>query len=69
MTKLEGLLRRLLLLRQTVPDEKALVFSQFPAALELVGCVTHIDTRLLCPVLICEPDTGESPVCMLCKAN
>ncbi len=25
--------------------------------------------RLLCPVLICEPDTGEPPVCMLCKAD
>ncbi len=30
---------------------------------------THTSVLLLCPALICEPDTGESPVCMLCKAN
>lgn len=37
MTKIDALLRRLLLLRAEAPDEKALVFSQFPQALELVG--------------------------------
>jgi hypothetical protein len=37
MSKIEGLLRRLLLLRDTSPDEKALVFSNFPAAIDLVS--------------------------------
>jgi len=37
MTKIDALLRRLLLLRDRAPDEKSLVFSQFPAALELVS--------------------------------
>jgi hypothetical protein len=37
MTKLEGLLRRLLLLRKACPEDKSLVFSQFPDALVLVG--------------------------------
>lgn len=53
MTKIEALLRRLLLLRATSPDDKALVFSQWSAALELVrrgggddagdgGCVIRV---------------------------
>ncbi len=29
---------------------------------------THAHTRPDCPALICEPDTGEFPVCLLCKA-
>ncbi len=37
MTKLEGLIRRLLHLARTAPGEKALVFSQFPEALRLAG--------------------------------
>ncbi|KAF5839332.1 P-loop containing nucleoside triphosphate hydrolase protein [Dunaliella salina] len=37
MTKIDALLRRLLLLREQAPDEKSLVFSQFPDALKLVG--------------------------------
>jgi hypothetical protein len=37
MTKLEALLRRLLLLRQGQPGCKALVFSQFPDALALAS--------------------------------
>ena len=37
MTKLEGLVRRLLLLRKRCADEKSLVFSQFPDALVLLG--------------------------------
>lgn len=36
MTKIDALLRRLLLLREQAPDEKALVFSQFREALDLV---------------------------------
>eukprot|EP00967_Tisochrysis_lutea_P005115 scaffold6072_cov17-Tisochrysis_lutea.AAC.1 len=36
MTKIDALLRRLLLLREQAPDEKSLVFSQFPDALKLV---------------------------------
>jgi hypothetical protein len=40
MVKIEALLRRLLLLRREAPDEKALVFSSFPTAVDLVGaCV------------------------------
>jgi hypothetical protein len=37
MTKLEALLRRLLLLRSAEPGVKALVFSQFPDALALAS--------------------------------
>lgn len=37
LTKLEALLRRLLHLRHSAPEEKSLVFSQFPEALALVG--------------------------------
>ena len=36
---MEGLLRRLLWLREHRPDEKALVFSQFREALVMVGKV------------------------------
>lgn len=37
MTKISGLLRRLLLLAATSPGTKSLVFSQFPEALVLLG--------------------------------
>lgn len=37
MTKLEALLRRLLLLQRTAPQEKSLVFSQWPDALRLLS--------------------------------
>ena len=46
MTKIDGLLRRLLLLRDTAPDDKSLVFSQFPAALELVSKSFESNTLL-----------------------
>jgi hypothetical protein len=36
MTKLNALLRRLLALRASKPEEKSLVFSQFPEALRLL---------------------------------
>ena len=34
---IEGLVRRIVRLRQTAPEEKSLVFSQYPDALKLVG--------------------------------
>lgn len=37
MSKIEGLLRRILRLNQIAPQEKCLVFSQYPDALKLVG--------------------------------
>lgn len=37
MSKIEGLVRRIVRLRQTTPEEKSLVFSQYPDALKLVG--------------------------------
>lgn len=37
MTKIEALLRRILLLKETRPQEKSLVFSSFEDALDLVG--------------------------------
>ena len=37
MSKIEGLVRRIVRLRQTAPEEKSLVFSQYPDALKLVG--------------------------------
>ena len=37
MSKIEGLLRRIVRLRQVAPEEKSLVFSQYPDALKLVG--------------------------------
>ena len=37
LTKVEALLRRILHLKRTAPDEKCLVFSQFPDALQLIG--------------------------------
>jgi hypothetical protein len=50
MTKLEALLRRLLLLRQAEPGVKALVFSQFPDALALASKAMDVAQvrRLLC---------------------
>lgn len=39
MTKVEALLRRLLLLRARHPEEKSLVFSTFPPALDLVRAI------------------------------
>lgn len=37
MSKIEGLLRRIVRLRRVAPEEKSLVFSQYPDALKLVG--------------------------------
>lgn len=37
MSKIEGLLRRILKLSKTAPQEKCLVFSQYIDALRLVG--------------------------------
>ncbi|KAK9830399.1 hypothetical protein WJX72_011536 [[Myrmecia] bisecta] len=37
MSKIDALVRRLVHLRETRPDEKSLVFSQFPLALQLVA--------------------------------
>ena len=46
MTKLEALLRRLLLMRRTEPTAKALVFSQFPDALALASrALTVLEVR------------------------
>eukprot|EP00891_Asterochloris_glomerata_P005983 jgi/Astpho2/5983/Aster-x1340 len=43
MTKITSLLRRLIKLRESAPDEKSLVFSQFPDALELVARALRIN--------------------------
>ena len=43
MSKIEGLVRRIVRLRQVVPEEKSLVFSQFPDALKLVGKALNVN--------------------------
>ena len=43
MSKIEGLVRRIVRLRQTAPDEKSLVFSQYPDALKLVGKALNVN--------------------------
>ena len=43
MTKITSLLRRLIKLRESAPDEKSLVFTQFPDALELVARALRIN--------------------------
>ncbi len=42
MTKIEALLRRLLLMRSAEPGSKALVFSQYPDALALISKALHV---------------------------
>lgn len=55
MTKIDALLRRLLLLRQACPGAKALVFSQFPDALGLAS--KALDVMQVCYLL---------PTCYFC---
>ena len=43
MSKIEGLLRRIVRLRQVAPEEKSLVFSQYPDALKLVGKALNVN--------------------------
>ncbi|KAL0039084.1 hypothetical protein WJX77_007371 [Trebouxia sp. C0004] len=43
MSKIEGLIRRIVRLRQVAPEEKSLVFSQYPDALKLVGKALHVN--------------------------
>jgi len=43
MCKIEGLIRRIVRLRQVAPEEKSLVFSQYPDALKLVGKALHVN--------------------------
>ena len=43
MSKIEGLLRRIVKLRQVAPEEKSLVFSQYPDALKLVGKALNVN--------------------------
>ena len=43
MSKVEGLLRRIVRLRQVAPEEKSLVFSQYPDALKLVGKALNVN--------------------------
>ncbi len=43
MSKIEGLVRRIVRLRQMVPEEKSLVFSQYPDALKLVGKALNVN--------------------------
>lgn len=42
MTKIEALLRRLLLMRASDPSAKALVFSQYPDALALISKALNV---------------------------
>ena len=42
-TKIEALLRRVLRLRAEAPEQKSLIFSQFPEALKLVGRALHVN--------------------------
>lgn len=42
MTKIEALLRRLLLMRANDPTAKALVFSQYPDALALISKALNV---------------------------
>ena len=44
MSKIEGLLRRSIRLRQVAPEEKGMVFSQYPDALKLVGKALNVNT-------------------------
>ena len=43
MSKIEGLIRRIVRLRQVAPEEKSLVFSQYPDALKLVGKALNVN--------------------------
>lgn len=43
MSKIEGLLRCIVRLRQVAPEEKSLVFSQYPDALKLVGKALNVN--------------------------
>ena len=43
MSKIEGLLRRIIKLRKVAPEEKSLVFSQYPDALKLVGKALNVN--------------------------
>lgn len=60
MTKIEALLRRLLLMRAADPGSKALVFSQYPDALALISKALNV-------VQVCVgwDGTGGVPVCLL----